>query len=266
MKSLWVWTKQHPYKAASTLAIFSLATWLLFSTLLFTMSSMLIFNTHDSKTALVDVPYEQLWLIDNENRKLDTLWFDNPGASKVVLYLHGNRGRLSHFFPPMTEKFKVLAPAYPGYHQSEGKPSNKDIYSTGLVAYDYLIQQGYQHEDIIVFGHSLGGSAAVYTAAQRPMAGKLVIVNTFNSMYDMCWDRWSIGCVFAKSLFNTAQYAPYVYTEVRQYHDKDDAVVPYSQGEKLFTHFTGTENKKFITLPDQDSHSEFDVAGVLTSP
>lgn len=258
------WIKQHPYQATGGAIAIVFSSWLLFAALLYSLSSMLIFNTHDSKTATVEFPHEQLWLTDAKQRKIDTLWFHNPGASKVVLYLHGNRGRLNQFFAPMAEKFNVLAPAYPGFHQSEGKPSNDDVYSTSLIAYDYLVNQGYKNEDIIVFGHSLGGSAAVYTAAQRPTAGKLVIVNTFNSMFDMCWAEWNIGCIFAKSLFNTASYAPFVYTDVRQYHDKDDNVVPYEQGVKLFTHFTGTENKKFITLPEEDSHSEFDVAKVLS--
>ena len=82
-------------------------------------------------------------------------------------------------------------------------------------------------------------------------------------MYDMCWFQWKIGCVFAKDIFNTAKYAPLVTGKVRQYHDRNDTVVPFSQGEKLYQHFTGTEDKKFTVL-ENGTHSDYDVLAVVS--
>lgn len=265
LPGLWRSMTHHPYKALGGLLGLAITVWLLFSIFLYLVSPMIIFNTKASIGVEPGVPFTQLWLNDAENRKIDTVWIQNSQSSKVVLYLHGNRGRLPPFFAPLAQKFNILAPAYPGYHQSEGKPSTKNIYSTALLAYDYLLQQGYQDDQIIVFGHSMGGSPAVYTGTQRPAAGKIVIVNTFNSMYDMCVPQYSIGCIFIKNVLDTAKYAPSVHNKVRQFHDKNDTVVPYSQGKKLYSHFTGTQDKKFITLPETDSHSEFDVVGVVST-
>jgi pimeloyl-ACP methyl ester carboxylesterase len=261
--SLWTWISQHPYKSISIIIIIFIIAWLTFAAILLAASSKLIFSPQYSRNVLIDIPHEQLWLTNHKDQKIDTIWIKNPQASQIVLYLHGNRGRLSHFFPPLSKKYSVLAPAYPGFHNSEGTPTSDNVYSTALLAYDYLLRQGYQENQIIVFGHSLGGSPAVYTAAQRPSAGKLVLVNTFNSIYSMCVSNWGIGCIFAKNILNSAANAPFVYTKVREFHDINDDVVPYSEGTMLFSHFTGTCDKKFITLPKADSHSDFDILAVM---
>jgi len=263
LNTISTWIRQHKYKAFSVLITLLIGGWLLFATILVAISSKLIFKPADSHSVKVEVPYEQLWLTDAKERQIDTLWIENPNAEQVIIYLHGNVGRLSQFFAPLSQKYSILAPAYPGYHGSTGKPTPEDVYSTALLAYDYLTQRGFKEEQIILFGHSLGGSSAVYVAAQRPQLGKLVIVNTFNSMYDMCWFKWKFACVFAKDIFNTAKYAPLVNGKVRQYHDRNDAVVPFSQGEKLYQHFTGTEDKKFTVL-ENATHSDYDVLAVVS--
>lgn len=263
LHSIGTWLSQHPVKISLFILFIIIFAWLLGSTLLVLISPKLLYNTKISYNVTPDIAYEQLWLTDQYNRTLDTVWIPNQNAKQVVLYLHGNRGRLSHFFPPLSKKYNVLAPAYPGYHESTGKPSTKSIYNTALFAYDYLIKQGFTADQIILFGHSMGGSPAVYTAAERPEAGKLVIVNTFYNIFDMCWAEWNIFCTFAKPILNTAHYAPEVKTQLRQYHFINDDVVPYSQGEKLFTRFIGTQDKKFIPLNGELTHSDFDVSAIV---
>ena len=264
LSSLWIWITHNPFKFISLIVLVFIIGWLAFASVLVSVSSKLIFHTQDSKSATIDIPYEQLWVTDGENRKIDMVWVDNPAAQQVVLYLHGNRGRLSHFFPTLSQEYKVLAPAYPGYHGSEGSPTTENVYSTALLAYDYLLEQGYQENQIIILGHSLGGSPAVYTAAQRPSASKLVLINTFSSIYSMCVPQWGIGCFFSKPILNSAAYAPFVFTKVREFHNVNDDVVPYSEGVELFANFTGTSDKIFVDLPPSTSHSDFDMLEILS--
>jgi hypothetical protein len=259
LQSIGTWVAQHPVKFFGFLIFILVFAWLLGSTILVLMAPKFVYNRAASFGVTPDVLYEQLWLKDDHERTIDTVWIPNSKATQIVLYLHGNRGRLNHFFPALTEKYSVLAPAYPGYHESTGSPSTKSIYNTAVFAYDYLIAQGFSQEQIIIFGHSMGGSPAVYLASERPDAGKLVLLNTFYNFYDMCWMDWNILCTFTKPILNTARYAPIVHNKVRQYHFIDDPVIPYSQGEKLFKRFTGTQDKKFITLDGELSHSDLDV-------
>lgn len=261
--SLWTWLTQNAFTLSLILIAISLTTWLVMATVLLQRASSLIFAPQESHQMQVDVPYQQLWLTNKNNQKIDAIWIENLHAKQVVLYLHGNRGRLSHFFPPLHTQYKIFAPAYPGYHNSEGVPTPEGAYETALLAYDYLIEQGYQEQEIILLGHSLGGCPAVYTAAQRPAVSKLVLVNTLHSMFDLCYPKWGIRCIFARPLFNSGKYAPLVSTKVRVFHAPHDDIIPYAQGQKLFTKFIGTHDKKFITLPENCAHSEFDVLEVI---
>jgi len=257
------WITEHPLKLMGLFIAGLLFFWLLGNTILILLSPQLLYNTKASYAVTPDILYEQIWLTDNKHRKIDLVWIPNANATQTVLYLHGNHGRLSHFFPQLHAEYNVLAPAYPGFHESTGSPSTKSIYSTALLAYDYLMEQGINQEDIIIFGHSMGGSPAVYTAAQRPAVGKLVLLNTFYNIFEMCWQEWNVFCTFSLPILNTAHYAPQVHNKLRQYHFINDDVVPYSQGEKLFTKFTGTQDKKFTTLEGDLTHSDVDVLAVV---
>ena len=68
-------------------------------------------------------------------------FFENKYSDEVILYLHGNTGRLAYFFPELIKKANILSPAYPGYHESEGKPSVDSVYETAFLAYEWLVQK-----------------------------------------------------------------------------------------------------------------------------
>ncbi len=79
-----------------------------------------------------------------------------------------------------------MSPAYPGYHESEGKSTVDSVHETAVLAYEWLVQKkGFAENKITILGHSLGGSPAIYLAAKKPQAKQLVIINTF-STYRVC--------------------------------------------------------------------------------
>jgi esterase/lipase len=192
-----------------------------------------------------------------------------PQKQTFVIYLHGNSGRIPHFFEQFSQysqqhnlPLTVVSPSYPGFGLSEGEPNTENVYDTGVKTYDWLISQGIEPSQIIVLGHSLGGSPAVYLASQRPQIAKLVLVNTFSSVTSMCFRQYSIFCSLSTGILNTAQSAKKVETKVRQFAYKNDDNVPFEEGKTLFNYFEKSKDKKFTELPG-DTHSYFDMNLVL---
>jgi esterase/lipase len=236
--------------------------WLAFSTFLYTQSTTLIFNNKVSWAPVPAFGYELSFVRNKAGQNISMWYFPNPNTDKVVLYLHGNAGRLPQFFPDLKLYGSVLSPAYPGYHESEGDPSPENALETTILAYDYLVNVKKVPEDkILIFGHSLGGSTATYLASQKPKAKKLIVVNTFSSVQSMCYNQYTIFCVFAGNTLNSAEYAKKVTIPVRQFVYKKDLTVPPEEGRKLFTYFK-SEDKKLIEM-DEYTHSDFNVKKVL---
>lgn len=241
---------------------FLLVFWLALSSYLYTQSTTLVFNNKISWAPVPAYGYELSFVRNKAGENVSMWYFPNPNTDKVVLYLHGNAGRIADFYVSLRQYGSVLSPAYPGYHESEGEPTPENSYETAVLAYDYLVNVKKIPEDkILIFGHSLGGATATYLASKKPNAKKLLLVNTFSSVQSMCFRQYSIFCVFAGGIFNSANYAKDVKIPVRQFVYKSDLTVPPDEGRKLFTYFT-VEDKKLIEI-DNSTHVYFDFKQVF---
>jgi uncharacterized protein len=252
-------------KSKIMLAIIALiCVWLLASAYLRISSTSAVFNTAPSTINTNETGYTQFFLDGEKGNKISVHKYESKSVTptdKVILYTHGNAGRLNYFFPELQKAGTVYSPTYPGYGESEGNASQEGSYNAALITYDYLVKNGTPEKNITIFGHSLGGSIATYLASQRPLAGKLVLVNTFSSIQSMCWRQYSILCVFAYDLLNSAENAKKVKVPLSQFALKTDKTVPYEEGKKLFTYFT-QESKEFIEMT-KDTHTYLDWSVIL---
>jgi pimeloyl-ACP methyl ester carboxylesterase len=241
-----------------------LAIWLIGSMYLTGQAGSMVFNNVVSWAPVPNYGYNQEFITNSSGQRVEVWSFISSSTSdQYLLYLHGNAGRLPNFFPQLTTKFNVVSPSYPGYHASESKPTVENVYDTALVTYDYLVNTKKIPEDkITIFGHSMGGSPAIYLAANRPKAKKLVIVNTFSSIQSMCFKQYSIFCAFAGNIFNSASNASKVTMPVRQFAYKNDTTVPFEEGKTLYTYFTGSNDKAFFEM-DKTTHSYPDFELIL---
>jgi hypothetical protein len=62
---------------------------------------------------------------------------------------------------------------YPGFGASEGKAKVASIPAAALAAYDYVAKKAHG-KPIFLVGHSMGTTAALYVATQRPVAGLIL--------------------------------------------------------------------------------------------
>ncbi len=105
----------------------------------------------------------------------------------VVLYFHGNAEEQTGFFlwsPNELFPLGVAGVDYRGYGRSEGKPTEAAIKADALAVYDALAAKLGPNPRIVVMGRSLGTAVAAHVAANRPVAG-VILVTPFASLADV---------------------------------------------------------------------------------
>lgn len=168
-------------------------------------------------------------------------WFV-PGApdGPVVLFFHGNAGNISHRLETLRLLrglgASTLIIDYRGYGLSEGRPSEDGLYQDARAAWVHLTtERGIPPSRIIVFGRSLGGAVAVWLAAQVEPAG-VVAESTFTSAPDLGASvyPWLPVRLLSRFSFDSAATLPTVACPVLVVHSRDDEIVPFSHGERLY--------------------------------
>ena len=229
--------------------------WLSASWYLLGQSTKLIFNTSVSWAPVPQYNYSLSFLQTKAGMDFSVWTFENKSSDKYFLYLHGNAGRLPNLMKELNKSGNVISPAYPGYHESESGATPENTYESADLTYQHMVRDLKIPENkITIVGHSMGGSPAVYVASKHNKAGKLVVINTFSSIQSMCFKQYLVFCVFAGGVFNSAENAKNVEIPVRQFAYRGDQTVPFDEGQKLYTYFGKSNDKKFIEM-DKQTHS-----------
>ncbi|MES2592522.1 MAG: alpha/beta fold hydrolase [Bacteroidota bacterium] len=234
--------------------------WLAASYTLFVVSPKIIFKTAKSKNVVLNLQPVQEFKTNKAGDSLDILWIPNDTAKTTYLYFHGNIGRLSKVIDDLHPFGNICSPAYPGYSKSTGEPSTEKVYEMVDIAMNHLKEKNIDLKNVVVLGHSLGGSPAMYAAVHYPELKKVILVNSFYSMTKMCENQYHILCVFSGSILNTAVIAPDAKAPVLICNTPEDNVVPYEQGEMLHK-IVGSTQKEFRTIGG--THGEFIMEEVL---
>lgn len=185
-------------------------------------------------------------LTASDGTKLAARHWPVAGAKYTVLYLHGNYedlGSIAEYIPAFTKAgYSMFAFDYRRYGQSEGTPSEGNLYTDTQLAYDYLrTKLGVPADRIIVFGYSLGGGPAVELALHQPVAG-LVLQGAFVSAYRVM----TRIPLFPGDKFNNLRKAPALRCPVLVIHGTADNTVPFWHGEALYDAITAPKAKLFV--------------------
>jgi fermentation-respiration switch protein FrsA (DUF1100 family) len=177
-------------------------------------------------------------------------------ATATVIYFHGNGGNLSYLdwlAGGLTGRgFDLLLFDYRGYGQSEGNVSDeRGIYADADAAYDYVVRErGVAPAKLVLYGQSLGTSAATDVAARRECAA-LVLESGMSSASDMAalilpWLPRGTHR-FAVNRFDNVGKLARISRPVLVAHGDRDEVIPVAQGHALYA--AAREPKKLIIVP-----------------
>jgi len=191
-------------------------------------------------------------------------WFvPSESARGVILFCHGNAGNISHRLESIQIFHRlgldVFIFDYRGYGKSEGKPTEHGTYKDAEAAWWYLVEERQIHpKEIIIFGRSLGGAVASWLA-QNYTPGALILESTFTSLPDVATAVYPYLPVrlLLRFDYNTAGYLGGVNCPVLIVHSRDDEIMRFSHGRRLFE--TAREPKKFLEITG--THN----AGFITS-
>lgn len=243
------------YTVLSLLVLWNGASYALYS-----ISGRIIYQTSFSKSYQYPQNSEVINVQNNAHENIELLWLPKPKAKDSYLYLHGNVGRLPYIIEGLAKEGNVLSPAYPGFSGSTGKSDTNNINQVVDISMAFLGSRGITPEHVIVVGHSLGGAPAVYAATKYPNLKKVILVNTFSSMKDMCELKYYFLCIFSGDIHNSLAFAPKAKAQVREFHNPKDELIPYEQGKKLFEKL-GSVDKKFFDIAG--THANFNVKDIL---
>lgn len=240
------------------------ALWLLAAVAMALLSEKFVF--HPSPNKALEIENTQVFFdrkfgqAQESGEKIESFWVKNSPSGKIVLYLSGSGGTLPEIIAQLAQEHAVFAPSYPEYGVSEGKASTQTVYESAQAAVEFLLAQGYRQEDIIVWGHSLGGSPSVYLATLYPNFDKVILVNTFDSIQNMGYRRYGPLAIFAGGIFDSITNAPLTKGKIRQFHVENDDEIPLEAAQKLFDAL-GAQDKSFSMVGGDHSHP--DVAATL---
>lgn len=227
------------------------------------------FGKIDQTPRSVGLDYEDLDLKTPDGENLGAWFISSLGSNRTVLFFHGNGGNLSHrltkaiFFHRLG--FNVLMIDYRGYGRSSGSASEKGLYLDALAAYQELERRGVSQRDLLVFGESLGGAIAVELLTKKP-AGGLILEGAFTSIPEMSRLIYPfLPAFFLSAQYDTASKISKIDIPVLLIHSRNDEVVPYSMGEKLFSLLRGRKSMLSLYGGHNDAFllSQETVAGAI---
>ena len=168
-------------------------------------------------------------------------WYvPSEDAELTVLFCHGNGGNMSHRLDSINIFHNLGLNCfifdYRGYGQSSGKPTEEGTYLDAEAAYEWLKKKKkVSSANIIVFGRSLGASIAAYLAGKVEVRA-LVIESCFTSYVDIGKKFYPYMPIrlFAKFGYPTIDYVRDVNCPVMIIHSRDDDIIPFEFGQKLY--------------------------------
>lgn len=209
---------------------------------------------------------EEVFFDAEDGVSIHALWYRAPEEESrgVILYFHGNAGSLS--------SWKTVAPLflsldydlfiidYRGFGKSEGYLSEEGLYRDGRGAYLALLERGYEANQIVVLGRSIGTGIATEIASTHEVAG-LILETPFTNLMDLATSHIPVlPRLLLTYRFKNDEKSSRIDVPTLVLHGDNDEVIPFAMGEELYEKLH--QPKRFLRLQgarhnDITSHPEY---------
>ncbi len=193
---------------------------------------------------------EEVFLTTEDGVRIHAFHLPSPGATRAILFLHGNAGNASHRLPNAAELVRlgahVLLLDYRGYGRSEGTPSEAGVFADARAGLAHLLEErGVPERRVVLFGRSLGGAVAVDLAQDRNLAG-VILESTFTSAADVARGAFGPVGALVRGRFESDVKIARVRAPLLFFHGDRDEIIPFELGRRLYER--APEPKSFETL------------------
>ncbi len=202
--------------------------------------------------------YEPVRFTSTDGVALSGWFIPAPNARATLLFFHGNAGNISHRLESIRQfhqlGLNVFIFDYRGYGESEGVPTEAGTYRDAEAARRYLVEtRGLAPEHIVYFGRSLGAAIAAWLATQHPPRA-LIVESAFTSVPDFGAEiyPWLPVRLLARLRYPTQEYLRSVQAPVLVIHSRDDEIVAFRHGERLY----GSANSPKELLEIRGGHND----------
>ena len=233
-----------------------------FPVLIYFLQERLIFFpqqlTQDPLQANPGAAIEEVSLITSDQVRLQG-WLVKATATQtpapLLIYFGGNAEEVSWLASTggRYAGWSLLLVNFRGFGGSEGKPGEAELFADALQIYDYAASRA-QGGRVALMGRSLGSGVAVYLAAQRPVAG-VILVSPYDSLESVArgvYPYLPIGLML-KHRFDSLARAPGIKAPLLCLVASGDRVIPRPHSERLYAAWGGAKQWREIRPADHDS-------------
>lgn len=209
---------------------------------------------------------EEVFLTADDGTKIQA-WFRTPdNGCDMTIFLHGNYGSLDD----RADKLKQLAdmgygfiiPAWRSFGKSEGEPNMENLYSDARTVIKFAASKGYNTENIIMIGESLGTGIATKMANEFSFKG-LFLITPYTSIADRAGEIYP-GMptkTLTKDNYKVLENIATIKQPLLIIHGTNDTIIPHSHSEKIIA--AAMEPKKLVIYPGI-GHSNYNIKAVFT--
>lgn len=229
------------------------------------------YTTEQLQQVSVDVDDELAlkgWLVlaDGQRAERDgAVRIVGSSDQRLILYFPGNAGHRGYRIREIRQFSglgnHVLFFDYRGYGENGGSPTEQNLIGDARRIWDYATSElGVRPEQIILWGESLGGGVATQLAAslcdEGVVPGGLMLRGTFTALTDTaaCHYPWLPVRWLLVDRYESIERIPNVTCPLLVIHGRQDRIVPFEQGERLFAAAPDESHdgrpKMFVELPD----------------
>lgn len=209
----------------------------------------------------INLLYDEIYYKTSDNLTINGWFIPADSAKNVVLFCHGNAGNISHRLESIQIfnrlNLNVFIFDYRGFGKSEGSVDEEGTYLDALGAWDFLLREkGFNPNQIIIFGRSLGSGVASWLAREKQSRG-LILESSFTSLPELGVKIYPYLPVrlLSRYTYPTLENLKAITCPKLIIHSKGDEIIPFSLGKtnyeqaslpKMFLEIHGSHNDGFF--------------------